>query len=34
VHLGQRHFETGTVTVLPFERFCVPCSGNGGMSWL
>jgi hypothetical protein len=22
VHLGQRHFETGTVTVLPFERFC------------
>jgi hypothetical protein len=22
VHLGERHFETGKVTVLPFERFC------------
>jgi predicted AAA+ superfamily ATPase len=23
VHLGERHFETGKVTVLPFVRFCV-----------
>lgn len=22
VHLGDRHFETGTTTVLPFRRFC------------
>lgn len=22
VHLGDRHFETGTVTVLPFRTFC------------
>jgi hypothetical protein len=22
VHLGDRHFETGAVTVLPFRTFC------------
>jgi predicted AAA+ superfamily ATPase len=22
VHLGDRHFETGTMTVLPFRTFC------------
>jgi hypothetical protein len=34
VHLGERHFETGKVTVLPFLRLCValelPWSGESG----